>query len=123
MVVLALVHGQEGEQADPNDPCLAEDYAEANCAHARLGREPTHPSPPLPATRVSRWFASCADGKCCAQGGYKLPGHGYGVPCFALHSPSQQHLHTTLSLFVSLCACLREICKVVGPKVKSKKEL
>jgi len=31
-------------------------------------------------------------GTCCAQGGYKLPGHG-------------------------------DICKVVGPKVKSKKEL
>jgi len=47
--------------ADP-DPCLAEDYAEANY------------------------------GTCCAQGGYKLEGHG-------------------------------EICKSVGPKVKSKKEL
>jgi len=44
------------------DPCLAEDYAEANY------------------------------GTCCAQGGYKVEGHG-------------------------------EICKVVGPKVKSKKEL
>jgi len=44
------------------DPCLAEDYAEANY------------------------------GKCCAQGGYKLEGHD-------------------------------AICKTVGPKVKSKKEL
>ena len=58
---LALVHAQD-EAPEVNDPCLAEDYAEANY------------------------------GTCCAQGGYKKEGHG-------------------------------EICKVVGPKAKGKKEL
>ena len=56
--------------ADP-DPCLAEDYAEANCARSPCS---AHPS-------ITCWHAhmhrpAFADGTCCAQGGYKLEGHG-----------------------------------------------
>ena len=79
---------------DAPDPCLAEDYAEANCARSRaLAAHKIRQSKSL-----TRWHARGvvslvrADGTCCAQGGYRLPGHG-------------------------------DICKVVGPKVKAKKEL
>ena len=61
LALLALGVAAEDAPATA-DPCLAEDYAEANY------------------------------GTCCAQGGYKLEGHG-------------------------------DICKKIGPKVKSKKEL
>ena len=81
---LAISH-VSGAQDAP-DPCLAEDYAEANCARAHTRRNClisslTHPC-----------IFSLADGTCCAQGGYKLEGHG-------------------------------DVCKLVGPKVKAKKEL
>ena len=64
----ALASAQEVEEGDK---CLDEKYAEANCAR------------PCYAERAS--FDCCAphsrplvlaDGTCCAQGGYKLPGHG-----------------------------------------------
>ena len=62
LLLLFAILAVSAAAEDAADPCLAEDYAEANY------------------------------GTCCAQGGYKKPGHG-------------------------------DVCKVVGPKVKSKKEL
>ena len=89
------------------DPCLKEDYAEANCAprrrttpilraaraHCRAtihnhAARPRHRAQPTEPAR----HRPAADGQCCAQGGYKKEGHG-------------------------------DICKIVGPKVKGKKEL
>ena len=81
------------------DPCLKEDYAEANCAPRRRttpilraarahGRATNHNL----TNSLSRRAIATADGQCCAQGGYKKEGHG-------------------------------DICKIVGPKVKGKKEL
>ena len=85
------------------DPCLKEDYAEANCAprrratpilraarahcHATIHNHAARPQLTEPARD-----RPAADGQCCAQGGYKKEGHG-------------------------------DICKIVGPKVKGKKEL
>jgi len=62
LLFAAIIASTFAVEGGTPDPCLAEDYAEANY------------------------------GTCCAQGGYKLEGHG-------------------------------EICKIVGPKVKAKKEL
>ena len=79
------------------DPCLKEDYAEANCAprrrttpiiRAARAARPRHRTQPTEPAR----HRPAADGQCCAQGGYKKEGHG-------------------------------DICKIVGPKVKGKKEL
>ena len=85
------------------DPCLKEDYAEANCAPRRRTRAtraalPRHHSQPSarprqrPQPTEPARYRPIADGQCCAQGGYKKEGHG-------------------------------DICKIVGPKVKGKKEL
>ena len=85
------------------DPCLKEDYAEANCAPHRA-RRPSYAPHERTATPLIHNHAArpqltepardrpAADGQCCAQGGYKKEGHG-------------------------------DICKIVGPKVKGKKEL
>ena len=84
------------------DPCLKEDYAEANCAPRRRTtpilravrahcRATIHNHAARPQRTEPPRFAT-ADGQCCAQGGYKKEGHG-------------------------------DICKIVGPKVKGKKEL
>jgi len=65
----------------------------------------------------------CADATCCAGGGYKIEGHGY-----AAQRDSQPNLATATNcsrappLYPSSLPC-REICKVVGPKIKAKKEL
>ena len=68
LAAIALVSAQDAAPAG-SDPCLAEDYAEANCARATQTRDE--------ATLADRWCAcSRADGTCCAQGGYKKPGHG-----------------------------------------------
>jgi hypothetical protein len=66
IMFLLFVVGAAGQAADP---CLAEDYAEANCARAIA---------PIESRLLVTVARSCgsADGTCCAQGGYKLEGHG-----------------------------------------------
>ena len=53
-----------------SDPCLAEDYAEQNCARACRARARERA---LACTDAR--LSLPADGTCCAQGGYKLEGH------------------------------------------------
>ena len=60
------------------DPCRAEDYAEANCTQLChkavvqfLACEAAHAL-----LTYSTRCCTSTDGTCCAQGGYKLEGHG-----------------------------------------------
>ena len=85
-------------EGDP-DPCLEHDYAQENCvlpsaAGAASSRPITCAWVQLSEIpeNILTVAMPCADGTCCAQGGYKLPGHD-------------------------------AVCKIVGPRVKAKREL
>ena len=53
------------------DKCLNEEYATANCTLPWACRRRAPRRALTASLRVT-----LADGTCCAQGGYKLPGHG-----------------------------------------------
>lgn len=93
------------------DECLTEDYAMAHCAPLESSARDS------PAASYCRGHC-CADGECCAQGNYKKDGHG----CARLFSsPVPARFHHVQSL--RALRLDRDICKVVGPKVKARKEL
>ena len=79
VLVVAFVANTAAEDADP---CLAEDYAEANCALAVLS--PNH-GLRMPSERCTP-FPHIADGTCCANGGYKKDGHGYAPSTFSANA-------------------------------------
>ena len=64
-VLVAITFAKEA------DPCLAEDYAEQNCASCCPTASFAHDS-----MVFSSDTSPLTDGSCCAQGGYKKEGHG-----------------------------------------------
>ena len=106
---------------DAPDPCLAEDYAEANCAcpahHSCAGDVGVASTCADAAGRrllLRRWHVLCSG---------RLQDRRPRVNAAAHHFPWDAPRLGSLTLLPSVMCRFREICKVVGPKVKAKKEL